>query len=211
MCPTCIEAILKRQSLEQRKVHCRAKQGELVAPTQKNPNSPWFSRRNFYRQHLWQGLQSGWLSSDCLMVGQQGGALGLWRSAGKLFSTWVGTSVPTEELGDISGGAQNLPHHSTIVFFLLFLFLGGSFLGLHSWRTEVPRLGVELELQLLDYTTARETPDPSRVCDLHHSSWQRWIPDTQSEARDWTYILLDSSQILLSGVFESALWNSGKT
>ena len=32
----------------------------------------------------------------------------------------------------------------------LFYFI---FLGLYLWRMEVPRLGVELELQLLAYTT----------------------------------------------------------
>ena len=35
---------------------------------------------------------------------------------------------------------------------------------------EVPRLGVECELQLPAYTTATAIPDPSRVCDIHHSS-----------------------------------------
>uniref|UniRef100_A0A8D1M8R1 Cystathionine beta-synthase n=1 Tax=Sus scrofa TaxID=9823 RepID=A0A8D1M8R1_PIG len=35
---------------------------------------------------------------------------------------------------------------------------------------EVPRVGVESELQLPAYTTATATSDPSRVCDLHHSS-----------------------------------------
>ena len=49
---------------------------------------------------------------------------------------------------------------------------------------EVPRLGVESELQLLAYTTATETPDPSHVCDLHHSSWQHGILNPLSEARD---------------------------
>ena len=38
---------------------------------------------------------------------------------------------------------------------------------------EVPRVGVELELELPAYTTA--TTDLSRICDLHHSSWQRQI------------------------------------
>ena len=37
---------------------------------------------------------------------------------------------------------------------------------------EVARLGVELELQLLVYTTATAMPDLNCVCDLHHSSWQ---------------------------------------
>ena len=35
------------------------------------------------------------------------------------------------------------------------------FLGLSLRHTEVPRLGVKLELQLLAYTTATATPDPS--------------------------------------------------
>ena len=54
----------------------------------------------------------------------------------------------------------------------LFFFF---FLGPYLQCTEVPRLGVKLELQLPAYTTATATPDPSRACDLHHSSWQRWI------------------------------------
>ena len=37
---------------------------------------------------------------------------------------------------------------------------------------EVPRLGVELELQLPAFTTATATQDPSRICDLYHSSRQ---------------------------------------
>ena len=40
---------------------------------------------------------------------------------------------------------------------------------------EVPRLGAELELQLLAYITARATRDLSLVCDLHHGSRQRRI------------------------------------
>ena len=39
----------------------------------------------------------------------------------------------------------------------------------------VPRLGVELELQLLAYTIDTATQDPSRVCNLHHNSWQHHI------------------------------------
>ena len=41
-----------------------------------------------------------------------------------------------------------------------------SFLGLHLEHTKVPRLGVELELQLPAYTTAMVTPDLSCTCDL---------------------------------------------
>ena len=39
---------------------------------------------------------------------------------------------------------------------------------------EIPRLGVESELQLLAYATATAMQDPSHVCDLHHSSQQHW-------------------------------------
>ena len=55
--------------------------------------------------------------------------------------------------------------------------------------------GVKLELQLPAYTIAMATWDPSRVCDLHHSSQQGQIPNPQGEARDGTHILMDTSQI----------------
>ena len=49
---------------------------------------------------------------------------------------------------------------------------------------EGPRLGVKFELQLQVNTTATAMRDPSRVCDLHHSSWQYRILDPVSKARD---------------------------
>ena len=51
---------------------------------------------------------------------------------------------------------------------------------------ELPRLGVQLELQLLAYATAAAMSDPSYVCDLHHSSWQHRILNPLREARDQT-------------------------
>ena len=60
---------------------------------------------------------------------------------------------------------------------------------------EVPRLGVELELQPSAYTTATATGDLSHTCDLHHSSQQQQIPDPLSKARDLTGILMDTSWI----------------
>ena len=65
------------------------------------------------------------------------------------------------------------------------------FLGAHPWHMEVPRLGVKLKLERLAYTTATATQDPSRVCNLHHSSWQRQILKPLSEAKDWTCILME--------------------
>ena len=77
-------------------------------------------------------------------------------------------------------------------FFFFFVLL-----GLHSWHMEVPRLGVELELQLPAYTTARATAtwDLSQVCDLHHSSRKRQTLNPLSEVRNGTCILLGASQI----------------
>ena len=60
---------------------------------------------------------------------------------------------------------------------------------------EVPRLGVQLELQLLAYTTATATPGLSRVCDLHHSSQEPQILNPLSKARDQTCNLIVPSQI----------------
>jgi len=58
------------------------------------------------------------------------------------------------------------------------------FLGPHLWRMEVPRLEVELELQLPVYPTATAMPDLSCILDLHPRSRQHWILNPLSEARD---------------------------
>ena len=79
------------------------------------------------------------------------------------------------------------------IYLLSFLFF---FLGLHLSHMEVSRLGIKLELQLLDFTTATATWDPSRVCDLHHSPLQHWILNSLSRARDGTCILTDTTQVL---------------
>uniref|UniRef100_A0A4X1WCH5 Uncharacterized protein n=1 Tax=Sus scrofa TaxID=9823 RepID=A0A4X1WCH5_PIG len=60
---------------------------------------------------------------------------------------------------------------------------------------EIPRLGIESELQLPAYTTATATQDPSHICDLHHSSQQCWILNPLSEARDQTCDLMDTRQV----------------
>ena len=77
----------------------------------------------------------------------------------------------------------------------LLLLGGGGVLGPRLRHMEDGRLGVQSELQLPAYTTATATWDPSRICDLHHSSQQHQIPDPLSEARDRTHILRDTIQI----------------
>ena len=79
-----------------------------------------------------------------------------------------------------------LTHGHCLVFVLVFL-------GPQLRLMEVPRPGVELELQPPAYSTA--TRDPSRVCDLRHSSRQCRILNSLSEARDGACVLLDPSWV----------------
>ena len=57
------------------------------------------------------------------------------------------------------------------------------------------RLGVKSELQLLAYTAATATPDLSHLCDLPYSLGQCHILNLLREAKDWTCILMDASQV----------------
>ena len=96
-------------------------------------------------------------------------------------------------------GYNSLCHTvGTILPFYLFIYLLSFFFfsGPHLWHLEVPRLGVNrsCSCQLAD-VTATATTDPSRVCNLHHSSQQCQILNPGSEARDQTRVLMDSSQI----------------
>ena len=80
------------------------------------------------------------------------------------------------------------------LFIYLFIYL---FLLLRATprHMEVPRLGVQSELQPPAYTTATATGDLSLICDLYHSSRQCQILNPLSEARDQTHILTDTSQV----------------
>ena len=90
-----------------------------------------------------------------------------------LWQCW--TLNPLSEAGDRTcilmdtSLVLNLVKHNknshTCFFFFFFL----SFLGPHLQQIEVPRLGIELELQLPATATVTAMPDPSCVCKLYHS------------------------------------------
>ena len=75
-----------------------------------------------------------------------------------------------------------------IFFFFVFIFYGCA-----PWNMEIPRLGVESELQLLAYTTATTMPaqQQSCICGLHCRLWQCQMVNSLSEARAWTRTLMD--------------------
>ena len=69
------------------------------------------------------------------------------------------------------------------------------FLWMHLQRKQVPRSGVELELQLPVYTTAMATSEPKCIYHLQHSLWRCQILNPLNEARDWTRLLTDTSRV----------------
>uniref|UniRef100_A0A8D0ZHL9 Uncharacterized protein n=1 Tax=Sus scrofa TaxID=9823 RepID=A0A8D0ZHL9_PIG len=74
-----------------------------------------------------------------------------------------------------------------LVLFQIFFFF---FLGPHPRHMEVPRLGIESELQLPVYATTTATRNPNCIFSLHCSSWQRRILNPLSKARDGTCNLM---------------------
>ena len=81
-----------------------------------------------------------------------------------------------------------------LCLFFLFIYLF-CFSGPHPWHMEVARLGVKSEMQPPVYATATAKRNWSRVCDLHHCSWQHQILNPLSKSRDWTHILMGTSQV----------------
>ena len=78
--------------------------------------------------------------------------------------------------------------NSDSCFVLFFDFLFFFFFSFRATPTAYggSRPEIKSKLQLLAYTTATATPDPSHVSKLHHSSQQRRILNPLSEARDQT-------------------------
>ena len=92
-------------------------------------------------------------------------------------------------------GARTSLAFFIFLFYLFIFFLFIAFLGPHLQHIEVPRLGVKPGLQLLAYTIATAMHDPSCNRDPHHSSKQHQSLNPLSEARDWTYVLMNTSWV----------------
>ena len=71
--------------------------------------------------------------------------------------------------------------------FFFFLFLLRAILTAYGGFQSRSRIGA--------CATTTAMPDPSHICDLHHSSWQRWILNPPSEAKDHICFIVDTSQI----------------
>ena len=69
------------------------------------------------------------------------------------------------------------------------------FLGPQWQHMEVPRLGVQSELQRPAYARAIATRGLSLISDLYHSSPQHQILNPLSDARDQTCLLMDASRV----------------
>ena len=109
----------------------------------------------------------------------------------------ISKGTPTFNSSSLKGTEEQTSSTWTLVYLAdlaLCCFLFG-LLWPHPWHMEVPRLGVKWKLLLLAYATATATQDLSCDWDLHHSSWQCWILNPLSKARDQTRILMDTSQI----------------
>ena len=80
-------------------------------------------------------------------------------------------------------------------FFFFFFFFSFFFLGPNLQHMEVPRLGVQSELQLPATAKATATRNLSHNYALHQHSRQLQMPSLLREARDGSCILMDTSRI----------------
>ena len=88
---------------------------------------------------------------------------------------------------------QHVCIHVCVCILCIYIFV---FLGMLLRHMEVPRLGAKSYLAVAaglhhSHSSARSEPP----LDLHHSSWQRWILNPLSEARDRSSVLMDASQV----------------
>ena len=87
----------------------------------------------------------------------------------EVLSTFLNHLQMTEKLTQFYGTICPPIRNYYYLFIYLFIFFV-YFLGPHMQHVEVPRLGVQSELQLMAYTTATAKQDLSHVCDTAHSN-----------------------------------------
>ena len=79
--------------------------------------------------------------------------------------------------------------------FLIFYFILFYYFFLLFRATLIAYGSSQVRGQIGATATGTAMQDPSGICDLYHSSRQRWVLNPLSEARDQTHILMNPSQI----------------
>ena len=136
--------------------------------------------------------QTGWLKNSNLLLHSFGGCKSqIKMSVGLVSSKFALLGIQLADsccvfIWSFLGARAPLVSLPVAFFFLL---------GLPPQLLEVPRLGVESELQQPVCATAIATQDLSCTCNLYHSSWQCQILNPLIEARDQTHNLTVSSVI----------------
>ena len=77
------------------------------------------------------------------------------------------------------------------IYLFIYLFLPAACGGSQA-RVQIGATAAGLQPSLRSCLTMQ---DLSHVCNPHHSPWQCWVLNPQSEARDWTWILMDPSWV----------------
>ena len=99
-------------------------------------------------------------------------------------------------VGILSFAKSRLLICSFIIFYFYFLFFCFSAI---SWAAPMAYGGSQarglIRAIVPAYARATATRDQSRICDLHHRSWQRQILNPQSKARDLTHNFMVPSRI----------------
>ena len=115
------------------------------------------------------------------------------------FEPWgPGRSLPLPALRRAHPGQVWAPESLVFCSHKFFVFCLFAFSGAAPAAYGGSQARGQIELRPPAYTTVIATPDPSHVCDLHHSSRQCWILNPLIEARDLTCVLMDACWVCYS-------------
>ena len=92
-----------------------------------------------------------------------------------------------EWVGGTGGDSHPIHIHLLCFFFFLFRAIPAAYESSQA-RGRIRVAGAHT-------ATATAMPDLSRICNLYHSSWQDRILNPLSRARDWIWILMDTSRV----------------